>query len=171
MTNHLHTTIHKIHFWLFGWVFRGTQVSIKYFKESINRKKRISQKIAVKSETFLWKRVSVSHTLSCYSVMNVLFTIVSAAMTVLLWKNTVDYSLSCASTEMSGMIWLSKPSVPKWRKRLNKCTSVFDPQVETTKLVARQKPPSWYAKEQNFIGCWDLSSLQELVAKFQPLIP
>lgn len=52
MTNHLHTTIRKIHFWLFGWVFNGTQVSIKYFRESINSKKEISQKIAIKSETF-----------------------------------------------------------------------------------------------------------------------
>lgn len=44
MTNHLHTTIRKIHFWLFGWVFKGTQVSIKYFRKGINSKKETVRK-------------------------------------------------------------------------------------------------------------------------------
>lgn len=146
MTNHLHTTIYKIHFWLFGWVFSGTQVSIKYFRESINSKKESVRKQPLKVRHFCWKYPGNIWETETYLVtqwwMYFLLLSVLHAMTALLWKNILDYSLSCTSTKMSGMIWLSKPSVPKWRKRLNKCISVSDPQVETTKLVARQNAPS-----------------------------
>lgn len=47
-----------------------------------------------------------------YSAMTELVTVVSPAVTALLWKNIVDCSLPCTSTETSARICLSKPSVP-----------------------------------------------------------
>lgn len=88
--------------------------------------------------------------ISSYSAINALFAIVSPAATALPWRNILDYSLSCASTEMSVLIWLSNLQHQS-DTRLSTCTWGFDPQEETAKTVARQKARSSFASETNVI--------------------
>lgn len=152
MTKHLHTTTRKIHLWMDGRVSKRVLGFYKILQGEYKQQKGVSQKTAIKSQT-LWLKIRLhiqdiwlvgdEWTFHCRQACRD-----STAME----KNLLDYSLSCTSREMSVTTWLSKPSVLKWRKRLNKRTCVFDPQVETAKLVARQNPLTLFASEQNFRG-------------------